>query len=212
MRRFSILTMVSVFAGVVMLASPPASAIPREHLNWGQKLSASDTSCPPGEPVINIVHKVVNDADSGTGGFWAFDEYVRKITVVEIGTDEYCATAKYEGSFETFGSNSPGCGDAGTCGTDDGTVAAGVLGTFQGGYSAIITGTLSPSFRTKGSIGKFDYDCDMSGTCTAFNWVDAYFDAGWGFIFDWWGWIYRGGNNGTWINQADGNSGDITGN
>jgi hypothetical protein len=36
-----------------------------------------------------------------------------------------------------------------------------------------------------------------------------YFEPGYGFSFDFWGWIYRAGRDGTWVNASTGSSGDI---
>lgn len=199
---------------MVLLATTQAIAIPSEHLNWGYILGASETACPAGKEIIKITHKVINGIDSGTSGnYWAYGDYVRHISVVPTGNDEYCATVKYQGSFDSVAGASPGCSNTGTCGNEG--LSGGVVGTFQGGYTAIVTGTpiADPEYRTKGSIGILDYDCDASsGICaSAFNWLDAYFEPGWGFSYQWWGWIYHAGNNGSWINAASGNSGDITG-
>ena len=198
------------FMGLGMAAPHSVSAAPEnfpgEHLAWGQELASGEESCPSGRAVINIVQKVVNSVDSGEGGNnWAFDDYIRQIEVVDIGNGEYCATARFQGSFTTAVGTSPG---------NTGIVAAGVVGTFQGGYTAIITGDLlaSPLARTRGSIGTFDYDCDIFGLCPGFvSWPDLYFEAAAGFAFSWWGWVYHAGNNGSWVNSVDGNSGDITG-
>lgn len=211
MKILTVLSATVALLGAATLASPAARAVPSEHLDWGQELAASETSCPAGQAVINVVHKVINDMDSGTGGnFWAFDEYVRQIEVVQTGDRTFCASVRYQGNFETVAGPSP---------QNTGNVGDGVVGTFQGGYTATITGTLSPTDRTKGSLGTFDYQCDPftgpgdRSTCTGlFNWLDAYFAAGWGFVYEWWGWVYHAGNNGSWVNAASGNSGDITGN
>lgn len=111
---------------------------------------------------------------------------------------------RYLGSFVTDDGPSPGNTD---------TIAAGIEGTFEGGYRGTITGTLnpSPSYRTKGNIGTFDYGCDVdTGSCTSlFSWLATYFTS-YSFSYDWWGWVYHGGDNGTWVNSLDGNQGDIT--
>ena len=119
-----------------------ANANPTEaHLNWGQSLSASDTACPAGSPLINVNQKIFNDIDSGVlGNYWAYDDIVRHITVVSLGGNNYCASVQYQGSFTTINGSSPG-------GT--GTVAAGVIGTFQGGYTALY-GDLQPGCQDKG--------------------------------------------------------------
>ncbi len=87
----------------------------------------------------------------------------------------------------------------------------------EGGYRATITGTLKadPANSTRGNIGEFDYACDIDAdpgdrsTCTLFNWVNEYFET-WNFSYNWWGWVYKTGQNGTWVNSSDGNQGDIT--
>jgi hypothetical protein len=208
MKKLSALTCtLSVLILVLVLASAQAIAAPNEHLDWGAQLHSGASSCPSGTLVINVVHKVTSDDDSGFGGYWATDEYVRKINVVRTADGTYCATVSYQGSFTSYAGTSP----SGTS-----VVGADVVGTFEGGYvSTLFTGVLKdpPDFRAKGSIGTFDYGCDGSGNCsTLFSWRDAYFTSTAGFDFSWWGWIYHGGSNGTWVNQIGGSSGDITGN
>ena len=158
--------------------------------------------------VISVVEKVLNDADSGlAGNAWALDEFVRQIQVVEIGNGMFCATVKYQGSFTTFAGISPG-------GT--GSVGAGVVGTFEGGYSStVFSATLksTPDLRVRGSIGSFDYKCDAAFICPGhFDWTTSYFDNVSGFDLAWWGWTYHAGKNGSWVNAISGTTGDITGN
>jgi hypothetical protein len=127
---------------------------------------------------------------------------------VQTAPDTFCATVSYQGSFTTMAGASPGAGYTGS------TVAAGVVGTFQGGYvSTSFTGTLKSTVRTRESIGTFDYLCDSSGSCPGFVlWPTLFFDGLSGFdIGAWWGWVYHAGNNGSWVNAITGNSGDITG-
>ena len=119
------------------------SAGPSEHLNWGGQLNAGASSCPAGTLVINVIQKVTGDADSGVAGnAWAFDDYVRRIQVIQTASGSFCATVSYQGSFTTNAGPSP---------QNTGTVAAGVVGTFEGGYVATFTGTLisSPASRTR---------------------------------------------------------------
>jgi hypothetical protein len=193
------LVMLSTLAGSALAApgGPP-------HLDWGSEVNPGQ--CPPGPLVINVTLKVANDIDSGVGGnYWATDAYNRHIQVWQVAANTFCAIVQYEGSFVTVDGASPG---------NTGTVAAGATGSFEGGYRAIITGSLNPdpAYRTRGNIGKFDYGCDPgTGNCSsAFSWPSAYFNAGYGFAYEWWGWIYHGGKNGTWVNAIDGNAGDIT--
>ncbi len=210
MRHARLLTCVAVLIVPFMTtyASLPATAAPSEHLNWGFQLSSGPDSCPPGNLVINLKQRVLRDVDSGVGGnFWAFDDFVRSIQVVEISPSTFCATVKYQGQFSTIAGTAP----AGT-----GSVGAGVFGAFEGGYvSTVFTATLlsNPSQRTMGSIGTFDYMCDASGHCPGYaNWTAFYFTAISGFDLAWWGWVYHAGDNGSWVNLIFRNSGNITGN
>ena len=90
----------------------PTSAIaapipaPSETLDWGQQLNASDTSCPSGKPVLNVVRKVINSLDSQEGpgsnddgfGWRAVIDYVQQIRVVETAPGEFCATVESKGN------------------------------------------------------------------------------------------------------------------
>jgi hypothetical protein len=208
MKKLAVLATVAV---LVALSAFPGAALAAPggppHLNWGSELNADQ--CPPGRLVINVTHKVVNDIDSAVdGSFWATDNYNRHIQVWEVAPGTFCAVVRYTGQFVTDDGPSPQ-------GTDGDGIAAGITGTFEGGYrSTIFTGTLNPSpaYRTRGHIGTFDYGCNVeTGSCTSlFSWLSTYFTSVSGFDLEWWGWIYHGGNNGTWVNSSDGNEGDIT--
>lgn len=166
-------------------------------LNWGSQLNNGE--CPAGKMVLNVTHAVTNDLDSGVNGnWWATDNYNKHIQVWETGTNTFCAVVRYMGDFNTYGGDSPNGGS---------TIDAGIKGTYEGGYRATITGSLnlSPSYKTKGNIGSFNYDFRNS----IFSYLDAYFNAGWDFKYEFWGWIYHGGDNGIWVNADTGNEGDI---
>jgi len=210
MRYARLLAFVAVLVVPLMTTygSLPATAAPSVHLNWGSALSSGPDSCPSGNLVINVKQRVLSDVDSGVAGnFWAFDDFVRSIQVLEIGPSTFCATVKYQGQFSTIAGTAPG---------GIGTVGVGVVGTFEGGYvSSVFTATLlpNPSPRAMGSIGTFDYKCDASGSCPGYaNWTDFYFTAISGYGLAWWGWVYHGGDNGSWVNSVGGNSGNIIGN
>ena len=211
-------------AGAAMLACPPASAAPGQHLNWGHQLRASETSCPSGDKVLNVVYKITNSVDSGTGTndfdavWWAVIDYVLHVQVVELDSGSFCATVKTQGSFESVGGDGPGCVNDSNCGMLEGRLEPGVVGTFQGGGTRTFTGEFSPgSMRTKGSIGTFDHDCDpevSGGDCDGAGvsrWLDLYFTNVQDLSYEWWGWVYHAGNNGSWVNKIDGNEGNITG-
>lgn len=171
----------------------------------GSQTAAS--ACGGGKLVINVTEKVVNDIDSGdNGNYWAHDTYNRQIQIWQTGAGTFCATVDYQGQFVTIGGESPGIAFA--------TVSDGVKGTFNGGFRAAITGALAatPGWRTKGSVGTVDYQCDALGNCPGYvSFLNQYFAPGWTFTYQWWGWQYQAGSHGTWINSSDGNSGDITG-
>jgi hypothetical protein len=164
--------------------------------------ATSAASCGGGKLVINVTHKVVNDADSGVGGnSWATDSYNRQIQVWQAADGTFCATVDYQGQFVTNAGLSP---------SGAGTVTAGIRGNFNGGYmSTHFTGTLNPSpaYATRGNLGTFDYQLGAN----VFSWTDEYFTTTTGFDLAWWGWQYKAAQHGTWINSSDGNSGDITG-
>lgn len=205
MRRLSFV--LASIAAFVLLSAAPVFAAPVEHLDWGAQLHSGASACPSGTLVVNVVQKVLNDADSGVAGnTWALDEFVRQIQVVQTGSNTFCATVKFEGSFTTFAGTSPG-------GTS--SVSQGVVGHFQGGYvSTQFSATLksAPDVSTRGNIGIIDYRCDVAPNCPGYlDWKTFYFDNVSGFDLEWWGWIYRAGNNGSWLNVISGNSGDITG-
>ncbi|MBI2021677.1 hypothetical protein HYS93_02200 [Candidatus Daviesbacteria bacterium] len=192
----AILLSSSLFAGTAFAAS--------EHLNWGSQINVN--KCPKvGKPIVNVVQKVVNDIDSGeAGNYWAFDTINRQIQVWATNTPgEYCAEVSYQGKFDgQAGQASPG---------NTGTLDGSEDGSFQGGYNATITGTLlsTPLWQTRGSVGTTDYQCDLNGNCPGYvSWVGQYFTPGYGFNYNWWGWIYRNGNH-VWVNSVDGNSGDV---
>lgn len=172
--------------------------------NWSDEVN-SGKCVKRGKQVVNVAQKVVNSVDSGTvGNYWAYDDYNRQIQVWEQEGGTYCALVRYQGKFDgQEDQTSPGGG---------GTLDGGEDGTFEGGYRATVTGVLrsTPLWKTNGSVGTHDYKCDILGNCPgAANWVGQYFVSGYSFSFDWWGWVYHGGNDGTWVNSVDGNSGDI---
>ncbi len=142
------------------------------------------------------------------------DNFSRQIQVWALPEGGFCAVLKYQGSFTTVAGTSPG---------GNSTVGAGVKGTFEGGYrSTVFTGALKsvPAVSTRGNIGLFNYGCDPligQSSCSGYvDWTTLYFDSVSGFDLAWWGWVYHGGNNGSWVNAippptGPGNSGDIIG-
>ncbi|HXG51772.1 MAG TPA: hypothetical protein VNN77_10245 [candidate division Zixibacteria bacterium] len=205
MKKPAVVAMTAAFLGLLVLGGQVMAA-PSIHLSWGSQVNPGQCDGASGKLVINVTHQVTGDIDSGVGGnYWAYDDYNKHIQVWQTDTNTFCADVRYLGSFVTVAGRSPQNTD---------TIAAGIEGTFEGGYRAIIIGTLDPDplYRTRGSIGKFDYGCDaVTGNCVnLFSWPDTYFASYSSFNLDWWGWVYQGGSNGTWVNSIDGNQGDIT--
>jgi len=187
------------------LATAPALASPGKPPKLN-KHQLQPRTCGKGRLVVNVEQKVVNDVDSGTqGNNWAFDNYHRSIKVWRLGTSNYCAIVHYVGTFGTIAGASPSGG---------GTVPAGITGHFEGGYRMDFNGTLltHPTVKRHGSIGTYDYRCDTAGNCPgSVYWVTLFFSGVTGDDFDWWGWLYTTGKNGTWLNSIEGVRGDITG-
>ncbi len=188
---------------VLLSVAAPALAAPSAHTNFGAQLNVGqcDTS---GAPLVNVTFKVTNDSDSGiAGNVWANDNYNKKVQVWQQSDGSFCAIVKYQGQFVTYSGPSP---------ENTGTVDAGVQGTFEGGYQAAFDGTFSPTLATNGNLGSYNYACNGTYNCSAFDWVSAYFSNNTYFNQPYWAWNYHAGKNGSWVNASTGNSGDITGN
>jgi hypothetical protein len=202
MKRLCLGVVVAV-ALIMALASQIKAAPSRATLNWGSHINAA--SCDrSGPPLINVTGKVAGDVDSGqAGNYWAFDEFNRTIQMWKQADGKYCAVVRFSGKFDAqAGAMSPGATGPLT-GEED--------GTFEGGYWAIIDGTLfsAPVWKTRGNVGKLDYNCTLNGSCAGYvSWLDQYFSDVSSFDQPWWGWVYHGVRN-SWVNSSDGNSGDV---
>lgn len=162
--------------------------------------------CVSGTLVVNVNYTLTNDYDSGFGGnAWANDTIDRHLQVWQTAPGTFCATIEDHGTFSTFAGTSP----SGTS-----TVSAGVTGAIIGGYvTKPFTGTFAPgSYATRGNLGTFDLQCDASFNCTgAHPSFLSYFSSAPAWDYAFWGWVYRAGSHGTWLNASTGSSGDITG-
>lgn len=177
------------------------------NFNAGKELTRAKCNA-SGDPVINITQKVKNDVDSGfgpnayfpgEGNYWNVESYKRHIKVWSTGVDAWCATVAYEGGHFNAFYKQTGPGGTGLIGSD-------VDGQMHGGYRATFTGALlaTPLWPTNGNVGTFDYDCDLHAVCPGrVDWVAQYFPGYAGFDQPWWGWIYKAGSHGTWINAID---------
>lgn len=206
MKKPSVLVMLMLLAGLGAVNAPAVALAAPEGPNWGAEVNPGQCE-KSGSPIVNVTQEVINDVDSGENGYWAFDDFTRHIQLWESTNDgEFCAVVQYTGKFDAQGGqNSPGQPSEILDGEED--------GTFQGGYRATIGGDLidNPDWPTKGPVGTFDYQCDLSADCPGFvDWVAEYFGSSYTFDYQWWGWTYRAGNHGTWVNSVDGNSGNIS--
>ncbi len=192
------------------------------NFNPNKELSKSACGSKLGEPLVNVTEKVRNDVDSGFGStvWWAFDYYNRHIQVWQTGSNEnsntYCAIVTYDGQFYAVpGQVGPGNNPSGAL------IDSPVVGDMSGGYRATFNGTFAPitgtgAWPTHGNVGTVDYKCNITGSnsCTFVDWVAKYFpgyDQN-SFAQPWWGWIYRAGDHGTWVNAINvtqPNSGNI---
>lgn len=200
MRKRIILTVAVV--GMLALALPASAG---NQLSWAQETNRNACEA-TGAPIVSVTQHVTGDIDSGFNGGWAVDTYTRTIKLWEVEEGTYCAVVRYSGTFDAIpGKTSPGEGPSEELDGDEN-------GNMQGGYRAIIEGQLiaDPELPTKGTLGHFDYQCTDVGVCPdAINWVDQYFDGGYTFEYQFWGWIYRAGRHGIWVNASTGSSGNI---
>jgi hypothetical protein len=212
-----VIALASVASFLVLSSRASASGKPPQ-LNHGAQLNVGQ--CGNGTLVVDVTHKLINDADSSvTGHYWANDSFNKHIQVWQTGTNTLCAVVHYEGSFVTVAGNSPA--------DTDSNIAAGITGTVEGGYRAFFNGNLNPSPAqpTHGNLGTFDYGWNGTDSgasnITPFDWSQVYFGTD-DLNLVWWGWIYRTPHNGTWVNACGasdppnfnpacpGNAGDIT--
>lgn len=177
----------------------------KNNFNAERELTRSKCNA-SGNPVIDVTQKVKNDVDSGFGAnayfpgeanYWNVESYTRHIKVWSTGDTTWCATVTYDdGHFNAFYHQT---GPAGT-----GLIGSDVNGEMQGGYRATFTGTLASTWPTHGNVGTFNYNCDLHATCPGHvDWVAKYFPGYVSFDQPWWGWIYKAGSHGTWINAID---------
>lgn len=203
MKRFRTLLLVTMTLALISYA-PLLAGPTHATLNWGTQLNAAACDA-TGSMVVNVNMTIINDADSGLHGFWAYDTSNKSIQIWDQGNGTYCAVVQYKGKYYAFdGATSPGDVALPLSGKQK--------GTFEGGYTATIKGSMLtlPAWSTHGNQGVKDYSCDTSGNCdtSSGDWVTAYFGPSADFAFNWWGWVYHGDHN-TWANSSDGNSGDV---
>lgn len=188
--------------GAPLALGAPVTAKPGGcRLRWRRTLNRHK---PTGQPAINATQAVVNDIDRGTNGYWAYADYRRTLRAWPV-DGGFRAVVTYVGQFDgvegalSYTGGEPLTGDE--------------AGTIHGGYAATIDGELldDPAWPTHGFVGTTDYEGTIENTDSdpeyeghrgnPVYWQDQYFDVD-GFQFEWWGWIYRGGDCGTLTVEA----------
>lgn len=159
--------------------------------------------------VVDVDYTLVNDYDSGFGGnAWANDTIDRQLRIWQLPAGTFCVQVADHGKFVTFAGTSP---------SSFSTVSAGIKGELEGGYiTTDIVGTFAPTLPVHGDLGTYDLMCIDANTCpgTSPGWKSYFATGVTANQFVHWGWIYKAGHNGTWLNQdnvAAAASGDITG-
>jgi hypothetical protein len=196
-----------VLASLVAAASAVAAP--------GLKLDKQDLAskvCKPADSkakqLVDVHYKLINDYDSGfAGNAWANDTIDRHLRLYGLAHGTFCANVEDHGTFLTFAGTSP---------SGASTVAADVKGSIDGGYNTtFFTGTFDnpSSLPTHGNLGTFDLACINAYTCPGDHpSYLSYFSSTSGADLAQWGWIYKAGKHGTWLNQDDvaaADSGDI---
>jgi len=201
----SLIVAVMLPAGMALAAPPHPSA--GSFVNAGGVPGGSTL-------VLNINFKVTNDEDSGNVGYWALDNYNKRVQVWQAPDGSFYVVTGYAGRWQTFeGALSPGAGVA--QGSD-------ATGTFEGGYTATFTAdglVATPVYKIKGDIGSFDYGgteadvllgiyLNQTGVPNSFDWISAYFENADNFAYVNWGWTYHYRSQ-RWNNFDYGTTGDI---
>jgi hypothetical protein len=192
---------------LLLLGVPSHVLAQAPSLNWGSEVNPS--RCPTDQGYryleINVTRNVEDDLNPTLDTArepWAIVDYNQHIQVWKVGTvaggEKFCALVRYQGSFTTRpGKESPQGGSV---------IASGIDGSFEGGYLLVFNATerTDRTDSTRGHIGTF------TGPGGLFDWRALFFTNFGSGDPQWWGWIYHGGNNGTWVNSKFGNQGGIT--
>lgn len=185
-----------------------------DHIKLNSKGQLDPKACNvEGKAVIDVNQKVSNDVDSGIANNWAFDYFTRHIKVWQLDSNHWCATISYDGKFFAVPGQIGPQNDP-----VDARIDSPVNGDFKGGYRGIITNSSAPSspdanWPLKGKIADTNYHCNLASDCPGYkDWIEQYFGSSNSFQYGYWGWIYDGGKNGTWVNQCTTDADDIPGN
>jgi len=201
-KLIALVAVIMLFSTQTALAVPPPDKL--DHHSTTPQACAGD-----GATILaNITEDVLNVIDSGFGGnWWAHDDLNRHFQIWQVAENDYCVAVGDTGMSTTYAGTSP---------SGYSTVSEGVTGSIVGGYVVSVHGTFNAgNLPTDGYLGTFDRECDPdTSSCPGFyqTWTN-YFETGFTWDYVDWGWVYKAGNNGTWLNQdnvAAADSGDIT--
>jgi len=200
--------MASVMGAIAMaMAALPmaniASAAP------GLKLDQPDISskqCKPNgggaQQLVDVHFTILNVADSGFGPSgslaWANDTIDRHLRIYQLDDGSFCVNVADKGKFVTYAGDGPGEGTS--------ILDANIKGEFEGGYVSNFFGaTFTPTLPTRGNLGAYDMGCDRTFVCpgTRPSYLSYLSAVSGENITAEWGWIYRAGKHGTWLNQDD---------
>jgi hypothetical protein len=213
------ITFTFLAAFVLLLGTATAGLAQTPSLNWGSEVNPS--KCPTDQGYryleINVTRKVELNTAPGVGNHdlgvppaptagdgWALREFNQHIQVWKVGVvgeqERFCALVRYQGSFTSTGSSNPNGGTG---------LGALVDGTFEGGYRLVFDADENFVGPTRGHVETVPVSTSST------DWMPSYFvNVGAGTTPEWWGWVYHGGHNGTWVNAIGvGNpQGNISGN
>lgn len=200
-----LLAVITLAVSLACTGAPMRALAAEATLNWGSEVNPS--RCPTDSGYryleINVTRKVEGDPTQGVlGNTWAIREFNQHIQVWKIGAggpgtgaERFCALVRYQGSFDTLAGASPN-------GTD--TIAAGIDGSFEGGYRLVFEAVeQDKGVKERGHLGTY------AGPISLTDWQSFYYSSVVSNSFQWFGWIYHGGNNGAWATSIDGQQGDI---
>jgi hypothetical protein len=203
---------------VLLLATTTASLAQNPSLNWGSEVNPA--RCPTDQGYryleINVTRKVEADFAPGAGNFdadqiapmspdgWAEREFNQHIQVWKVGVivdpppggERFCALVRYQSSFVSTGTSNPaatGCRPA------------------SREPSRVATDWCSPPRRTSRHQPAATWKRSRCPVASP-TWISQYFTSISTTVPEWWGWVYHGGHNGTWVNSIGPNvQGNITG-
>lgn len=188
------------------LAAVPVAALALAALGLGTAAHAAPAT-------VTAVTHVVNRADSGNGGTWAYDNLTRTLKVTPGATSStYNAVVTDKGTFTTVqGALSPNQATAGT------KVTRAVKGTFSGSIKYTVTAAAGSTLTDVATATENDMLAAPAGENTTGNWPDRAFTVKPASVTEGdWSWTYKTAAESWTDSSADGDGnvladGNITG-